>query len=80
VQNVLRMNYEDGSWPGPDAIGYAIGYLTVDYLVQTNRQGFGEWVKDVKAGLSWEEALQKRFGWSAAQLAQAVKVRYRARD
>jgi hypothetical protein len=37
-------------------------------------------VKDVKGGLSWEEALQKRFGWSAAQLAQAVKVRYRARD
>ena len=80
VQNVLRMNYEDGSWPGPDAIGYAIGYLAVDYLVQTNRKGFGEWVKDVKSGLSWEEALQKRFGWSAAQLAQAVKVRYRARD
>ena len=80
VQNVLRMNYEDGSWPGPDAIGYAIGYLAVDYLVQTNRKGFGEWVKDVKGGLSWEEALQKRFGWSAAQLAQAVKVRYRARD
>ena len=80
VQNVLRMNYEDGSWPGPDAIGYAIGYLAVDYLVQTNRKGFGEWVKDVKSGLSWEEALQKRFSWSAAQLAQAVKVRYRARD
>ena len=80
IQNVLRMNYEDGSWPGPDAIGYAIGYLAVDYLVQTNRKGFGEWVKDVKSGLSWEEALQKRFGWSAAQLAQAVKVRYRARD
>ncbi len=80
VQNVLRMNYEDGSWPGPDAIGYAIGYLTVDYLMQTNHKGFGEWVKDVKAGLSWEEALQKRFGWSASQLAQAVKSRYRARD
>ena len=80
IQNVLRMNYEDGSWPGPDAIGYAIGYLAVDYLVQTNRKGFGEWVKDVKSGLSWEEALQKRFGWSASQLAQAVKSRYRARD
>ena len=80
VQNVLRMNYEDGSWPGPDAIGYAIGYLTVDYLVQTNRQGFGEWVKDVKAGIPWEEALKKRFGWSITQLAQAVKARYRARD
>ena len=80
VLNVLHMNYEDGSWPGPDAIGYAIGYLTVDYLVQTNHQAFGEWVKDVKAGIPWEEALKKRFGWSVTQLAQAVKARYRARD
>ena len=80
VLNVLHMNYEDGSWPGPDAIGYAIGYLTVDYLIQTNHQAFGEWVKDVKGGLSWEEALKKRFGWSITQLAQAVKARYRARD
>ena len=80
VLNVLHMNYEDGSWPGPDAIGYAIGYLTVDYLIQTNHQAFGEWVKDVKGGISWEEALKKRFGWSVTQLAQAVKVRYRARD
>lgn len=80
VLNVLHMNYEDGSWPGPDAIGYAIGYLTVDYLMQTNHQAFGEWVKDVKAGIPWEEALKKRFGWSVTQLAQAVKARYRARD
>ena len=80
VLNVLHMNYENGSWPGPDAIGYAIGYLTVDYLMQTNHQAFGEWVKDVKGGLSWEEALKKRFGWSITQLAQAVKARYRARD
>ena len=80
ILTVLQMNYENGSWPGPDAIGYAIGYLTVDYLVQTNAQAFGEWVKDVKAGIPWEEAFKNRFGWNITQLAQAVKARYRARD
>ena len=80
ILTVLHMNYENGSWPGPDAIGYAIGYLTVDYLVQTNGQAFGEWVKDVKAGIPWEEAFKNRFGWNITQLAQAVKARYRARD
>ena len=80
VLTVLQMNYENGSWPGPDAIGYAIGYLTVDYLVQTNGQAFGEWVKDVKAGIPWEEAFKNRFGWNITQLSQAVKARYRARD
>ena len=80
VLDVIQMNYEDGSWPGADAIGYAIGYLTVDYLMQTNRQAFGEWVKDVKSGIPWEEAFKNRFGWNVKQLSQAVKARYRARD
>ena len=40
----------------------------------------GEWVKDVKAGIPWEEAFKNRFGWNITQLAQAVKARYRARD
>ncbi|MSR33982.1 MAG: hypothetical protein EXS12_04185 [Phycisphaerales bacterium] len=80
VATVLEMNYENGSWPGDNAIGYAIGYLTVDLLMQTNRVGFGEWVKDVKSGIPWEEALVKRFGWNSAQLGRVVKSRYRARD
>ena len=80
VLDVIQMNYEDGSWPGADAIGYAIGYLTVDYLMQTNGQAVGEWVKDVKSGIPWEEAFKNRFGWNVKQLSQAVKVRYRARD
>ncbi len=78
--SVLHMSYEDGSWPGPDAIGYAIGYLTVDFLAQTKGKIFAEWVKDVKAGIPWEEALQRRFGWSAAQLARAVTERYWASE
>ncbi len=80
VLDVLHMNYEDGSWPGADAIGYAIGYLAVDFLVQTKGETFREWVKDVKAGIPWEEAMQKRFGWSGAQLAKAVTARYWGRD
>ena len=74
------MNYENGSWPGPDAIGYAIGYLAVDFLVHTKGEAFREWVKDVKAGIPWEEAMKKRFGWNAAQLAKAVTARYWGRD
>ncbi|MCE9620454.1 MAG: hypothetical protein K8R92_11195 [Planctomycetes bacterium] len=80
VQSILRLNYEDGSWPGANAIGYAIGYMTVDFLIHTDGRKFGAWVKDVKAGIPWEEAMQKRFGWNAQQLAQAVKQRYMARD
>ena len=80
VLSVLQMNYENGSWPGPDAIGYAIGYMAVDFLVHTKGEAFREWVKDVKAGIPWEEAMKKRFGWNAAQLAKAVTARYWGRD
>ncbi len=80
VLTVLRMNEQDGSWPGPRAIGYAVGYLTVDFLLHTRGDAFGAWVKDVKAGVPWEAALRRRFDWTPEQLAAAVKARYLERD
>ncbi|MFM7809126.1 MAG: hypothetical protein ACKPEA_14550 [Planctomycetota bacterium] len=67
----------DSAWPGPNAIGYSIGYMTVDLMIRKKDHLFGEWVKDVKTGVPWEQALKARFGMNAAELAAAVESFYR---
>ena len=67
----------DGVWPGPDAIGYSIGYLTVCLMIDQKGTAFGEWVRDVKRGVPWEQALKRHFGTDAVQLAQTIESFYR---
>jgi hypothetical protein len=63
----------DGQWPGPRAEGYAVGYLAVCLMIDQRGTAFGEWVKDVKAGVPWETALKSRFGCDARGLASIVE-------
>jgi hypothetical protein len=76
----LRSDGRDGVWPGPGAVGYSIGYLTVCMMIDQKGAAFGEWVKDVKTGMPWEEALRRHFGTDAALLARTIEDWYRVND
>ena len=76
----FRSDGHDGAWPGPGAMGYSIGYLTVCLMIDQKGAAFGDWVKDVKTGTPWEEALKRHFGTDAAQLARTIEDWYRTRD
>ncbi|MGA1266130.1 MAG: hypothetical protein ACO32J_02995 [Phycisphaerales bacterium] len=67
----------DGAWPGDQAQGYAIGYLTVSMMIDQKGAAFGEWVKEVKTGVPWQQALQRHFGVDAEGLARVVEDWYR---
>lgn len=77
---LLRSDGRDGVWPGPGAVGYSIGYLTVCMMIDQKGAAFGEWVKDVKTGMPWEEALRRHFGTDAVRLAQTIEDWYRVND
>jgi hypothetical protein len=66
-----------GSWPGPNAEGYALGYLAICLMIDQRGNAFGEWVKDVKTGMPWEAALKAHFRCDAAGLAAIVEDWYR---
>ena len=74
VNEILGWTYEQG-WPGPDNLGYAVGYLLVWLMIKDQPYKFGNWVKAIKNGEPWEEALAKEFGTARAQLVD-VFVRY----
>jgi len=79
--NETRPFFEgDAAWPGPNAIGYSLGYMTVDLMIRQKGVAFGEWVKEVKAGVPWEEALKRRFGTNAPELSATVEDFYREHD
>lgn len=92
VVRVMRMNYRDGSWPGEEAIGYAVGYLLCAYMLdvvpgvgpssgrERSRDRFKEWVVAIKGGRPWERALEEAFGLTVEQLAASVQRWHRTND
>ena len=80
IDQVMAMNYEDGTWPGENAVGYAVGYLLCDLMLDRNRQGFADWIKAVKAGKDWREAMAAQYGASAEKVAAYAANWYRTND
>ena len=80
IDQVMAMNYEDGTWPGENAVGYAVGYLLCDLMLDRNRQGFADWIKAVKAGKDWREAMAAHYGASAEKVADYAADWYRTND
>lgn len=78
VADVMRLNYGDGSWPGPDAIGYAVGYASVKLMVRQQPDAFGRWIRAVKGGKPWEQALREDFGHPVEKFAPTIEQWYRA--
>ena len=77
---VMAMDGQKGTWPGDNAIGYSVGYLLVDLMIAERPKQFGAWVKAVKGGKDWQEALAKEFGMDTAALARAASAWYRTND
>jgi len=77
---VMAMDGQKGTWPGDNAIGYSVGYLLVDLMIAERPKQFGAWVKAVKGGKEWQEALAKEFGMDTAALARAASAWYRTND
>lgn len=77
---VLSMDSSDGSWPGPDAVGYSVGYLLVDLMIADRPSRFGAWAKAVKGGKPWRQALAEDFGVDAGQLAASASRWFRVND
>lgn len=88
VARIVRMRYEDGSWPGEDSIGYAVGYLMCNFMLDvvprlapsSGRDRFKDWVVAVKGGKPWEQALKEDFGYSIETLAAEAVKWYRTND
>jgi len=74
---LLLSDGKDGVWPGDNAVGYAVGYLAVSLMIEQKGSAFGEWVKEVKAGVPWQDSLKKRFGTDAVKLAETIEGWYR---
>ena len=62
LQRIMKMSYRDGTWPGDQGVGYSVGYLLCDLMIREHPQGFVDWVRAVKAGKNWREALETQFG------------------
>ncbi len=80
IVRILDMNYRDGSWPGDNAIGYAVGYAIVDAMMRESAGTFEQWLKRVKSGEPWEQALQQGCHLSKEQLAANVARFFATRD
>lgn len=80
IVTVLDMNYRDGSWPGQNALGYAVGYAIVDAMMREDARRFEAWLRKVKGGTPWEQALQEACGLSKQQLAANVARFFSTRD
>jgi len=80
VQAVLDLNYADDSWPGPNEIGRAVGFLLIELMIRENRAGFGAWVRSVKRGDDWQEALRERYGVGRNRLVGAFVQYYMVND
>jgi len=77
---VMRLNYGDGTWPGPDAIGYAVGYASVKLMVRQQPEAFGRWIRAVKGGKPWEQAMREDFGHPVEKFAPTIEQWYRNRE
>ncbi len=80
LSSIIEMSYEDGSWPGDHAVGYAVGYLLCTTMIEENSQGFADWVRAVKAGKDWRQALEDQYGASVDRLVEYVRRRHLTND
>jgi len=77
VADVMRLSYRNRTWPGPEAIGYAVGYVVVELMIRQQPQKFGAWLRAIKGGKDWETALREDFGYTVEAFAQTATDFYR---
>lgn len=77
VADVMRLSYRNGTWPGPEAVGYAVGYVVVELMIRQQPLKFGAWLRAIKGGKDWEAALREDFGYTVEAFAQTATDFYR---
>ena len=80
VGPVLELSYERGTWPGPNAIGYAIGFVLTDLMIRQRGEKFWQWVRAVKSGKEWRTALEEDFGVKVEALASGAEAYFMTND
>lgn len=80
IGRIMDMSYLDGTWPGENAVGYAVGYVLCDLMLERNADGFADWVRAVKAGKDWRQAMIDHYGASAERLADYAAGWFRNND
>jgi hypothetical protein len=80
VDAILDWRYADGSWPGPETVGYDVGYLLIELMIRDRPAPFEAWVRAIKRGKPWEQALEEDFGVTRAQLVETFVRYYRVND
>jgi hypothetical protein len=80
VQAVLGLTGGAGGWPGPAAVGEAVGALLIELMIAQRPVEFVAWVGAVKAGKDWEEALAADYGVPRARLVETFVAWYRVND
>ena len=80
VAALVSLQYEDETFPGPNDIGNAIGYLLVDLMISENPNGFRAWVQAIKKGNDWPVALREKFGSSPRTLVETFVQFYRVNN
>lgn len=80
VLAVMASTPEAGTWPGPQGVGPAVGYLLVELLMAERPQQFGPWVLMLKEGQPFDQALRTVYGTDAANVASGAVAWYRTND
>jgi hypothetical protein len=80
LDRILGMQYGDGTWPGPDRLGYSVSYLVVRLMVEDRPRKFGDWVNAIKAGKEWIRALEEDYGVTVETLVETCARYYAVND
>ncbi|MBL9147077.1 MAG: hypothetical protein JNM94_00135 [Phycisphaerae bacterium] len=79
IEDVLRATY-DSNWPGANGLGRNVGFLLAGLMAEQEPARFQAWLKAVKNGKPWAQALTEDFGFSPQALADFARRYYRTND
>ena len=80
VRPIFNLGYGSKDWPGPENIGATFGYLTVVALYRLYPEQTVQWIRAMKFGVPWVEALFETVGLTPDQLASIVNQYWRVND
>jgi len=72
VAELFTLGYEQEPWPQSETSATAVGSLAIRLMHQDRPAAMQEWIRAVKLGKPWREALRSDFGTTPDQLVQTV--------
>lgn len=77
---LLDSRYEDESWANRAEVVAAVGEQLVRLMIRERPEAFAAWVRAVKGGKEWREALKDDYGVNAGRLFDTALAHYRVND